>query len=552
MGSQMSGSLPPKGGDYEFSPEEQPFAPGSPYSPRHPALRRATYVALALLAGIGSTFPSALTTVNVGSISGSLGVYAVEASWLPAIYFAANASANLTLVKARAQFGIPAVTQTFLIASAASALLELLHPTLSTAVLARACNGMAAAGLVTLTVYYLLQVFPPKLRPLALVIGLGLPQLGTPLARLVPVELLASDRWFGMHLLELAVPLGLLAAAVAAPLPPSDRSRAFGPLDLVTIGLAVPAIFLICGILGLGRVVWWTDAPWLGWMLAATVPLFTLAWLVETSRARPLIQFGWLGTRDILRFAAVALLVRLALAEQTFGVVGLLTTGGLTNDQLRTLFAWVLVAMSAGIAAAALTLSERRVPWQVMTAALCIALGAWLDSGANNLTRPPQLYLSQALIGFGTTLFIGPALLFGVIRMLKRGPDYLVTIVVLFSLTQNVGALLGSAILGSYQTIQARAHAVALSADLSGADPAVANRLAAGAGSLAATLADPVQRAGQGAGLLGRAMTQEANILAFDDVFRAVALMALATAVYIAGLILVSTLRTRQAMGRPA
>ena len=52
----------------------------------------------------------------------------------------------------------------------------------------RATNGMAAAALITLSMYYLLQVFPPKLRPLALVIGMGMPQLGTPLARMIPIR----------------------------------------------------------------------------------------------------------------------------------------------------------------------------------------------------------------------------------------------------------------------------------------------------------------------------------------------------------------------------
>src|ERR1700688_4565996 len=445
---------------YQFAPDERPAFVGSPFSPRHPSWRRAIYACVALLTGVCSAFPNALVTVNVGSISGSLGLYVAQASWLPAIYVAMNASANLTLVKARTQFGVPTVTQALLIAYAAADLLQFMSPGLPSAVLIRAISGVTAACLTTLTVYYLMQVFSAKLRPLALVIGIGLTQLGTPLARMVPVELLAVDGWRGLHLIELGVATGLLAITLAFPLAPSDRSSVFRPLDLLTIALIIPAMLLLCGVLGLGRVEWWTDTPWLGWALAAAVALFALAGLMETHRAHPLIQFDWLSGADILRFGAVALFVRLALAEQTFGAVGLLTSGGLTNDQLRTLFAWVLVAMLAGIAAAAASLSERRLPWQIMTAALFIALGAWLDSGANNLTRPPQLYLSQALIGFGTTLFIGPALLFGVIRMLKRGPDYLVTIVVLFSLTQNVGALLGSAILGSYQTIQARAHAV--------------------------------------------------------------------------------------------
>jgi len=530
---------------YQFAPEERPIFAGSPFSPPHPGWRRAAYVGVALVTGISSTFGNALVTVNVGTISGSLGLYVAQASWLPAIYVAMNASANLTLVKARAQFGIPAVTCGLLIGYAATDLLQFAFPGLASALLMRAVNGMAAAGLVTLTVYYLIQAFPLKLRPLAAVIGIGLPQLGTPLARLVPVELLAADSWRGLHLIELAVALGVLALVLAFPLPPTERSRAFQPLDLLTIGLIMPAMLLLCGVLGLGRVVWWTDAPWLGWALAAAVPLFALAALVEMRRAHPLIQFGWLSSIDILRFGAIALLVRLALAEQTYGAVGLLTSGGLTNDQLRTLFTIVAVAMLAGILAAALTLSQRRLPWQVMVATLAIALGAWIDTDATNLTRPPQLYLSQALLGFGTTLFIGPALVYGLLRMFSRGADSLVSFVVLFSVTQNVGGLLGSAVLGTYQVIQARWHALALSEHLLASDPGIIDRLRIGAGAIAGVVADPIQRSAEGASLLARAVTQEANVLAYSDVFRVVSILALMSALYIAYLLLVRALRGR-------
>jgi hypothetical protein len=73
---------------------------------------------------------------------------------------------------------------------------------------------------------------------------------------------------------------------------------------------------------------------------------------------------------------------------------------------------------------------------------------AFIDSSATNVTRPPQLYLSQALIGFGTTLFVGPAILYGFLQIIQKGPKYLVSLVVLFSITQNVGALVGSACAG--------------------------------------------------------------------------------------------------------
>jgi hypothetical protein len=532
---------------YPFSAEERPLFPGSPYSPSHPPLRRIAYAGVGLLTGVASTFPNALVTVNVPNLAGELGVYVVQLSWLPAVYVAFNATANLSLVKARAQFGIPQVTHALMFTYLLAGLLQFVWPTFAAAVLIRAVNGVAAAALVTMSVYYFLQAFPAKLRPLALVCGVSLTQLGPALARTVPVELLAAGHWRGLHLIEVGVALAVLAVTDAVPLPPSDRSKQFEPLDVVTIALVVPAMLLLCGVLSEGRLLWWTDASWLGWALAAAVPLFAGAFLIEHNRARPLLQTRWIGTRDIVRFAAVALLVRLALAEQTYDAVGLLTSGGLTNDQLRVLFAIVAGAMVLGIVTAALTLSEQRLPYQVLTAALIIALAAWLDSHANNLTRPPQLYLSQALIGFGTTLFFGPTLVSGFLRMLSRGGDHFVTLVVLFSSTQNVGGLVGSALLGSYQTIAARAHAAALSEHLTGFDPQVAARIEGGAAALGGVIVDPLLRSAQGGGLLVQAMMGEANILAFNDTFRFVAALALLTAGYQSYIIVFNRIRQRRA-----
>jgi hypothetical protein len=390
---------------------------------------------------------------------------------------------------------------------------------------------------VTLTIYYLLQVFPAKIRPAALVAAIGFVQFGTPIARLFPVEMLACDHWRGLHLIEIGIALTTLTAIMVFPLPPSERTKVCTRFDMVTIALVVPAMVLLCGVIGTGRLVWWTDTPWQGWALLASVPLFAVAILIEAHRARPLLHLEWIGTANILRFAAVAILVRLALAEQTYGSVGLLSAGGLTNDQLRLLFLFVLIAMALGIVVAILTLSVERLRYQVMTAALIIAFGAFLDAHSTNLTRPEQLYLSQSLIGFGTTLFIGPGLVYGFLRMLERGPDYFVSFVVLFSITQNVGGLAGSALLGSYQVARLRAHAGALSEHLIGADPQVAARIQSGTGALSGTLTDPAQQGAQGAGLLAQALNREATILAFNDVFALVAMLALATALFLAYLI---------------
>ena len=534
---------------YRFSPDERPTLPGAPFTPRHTASRRAAYAAVGVVLAIASTFPNALVQVNVGTIAGSLGLNVAQASLLPAMYVAMNASANLALVKARAQFGIPAVAHGLMIVYAAVAVLQLVVPGLAASMLIRAVSGVFAGLLITLSIYYLMQAFPPERRLLGIVIGLGLVQVGSPLARQFPVELLAQNGWRVLHLLELSTALAVLALIAVARLPPVERTRAFEMADLVTIGLATAGLLLLCGVLGTGRVLWWTDTPVLGLALAASVLLFVLAWVLEIHRSRPLLQFAWLGRAEIVRFAVVALVVRFALAEQTYGSVGLLTSGGLTNDQLRTLFAIVAVAMLAGTATAAFTLSPQRVPWQIMIAALIIAVGAWMDAHSTNLTRPPQLYVSQALLGFGTTLFIGPALLSGLQRMLARGPDYFISIIVLFSVTQNVGGLVGSAALGTYQTIEAKSHAAALSEHLLGADPNVVERIQLGAAAVADVVADPAQRTGQGVSQLAQALAQEANVLAYNDVFLLVAIVALLGALYIGWPEFVSAIRRPQLAG---
>lgn len=530
--------------DHVFRPEERPLFVGSPFSPTHPAGRRLGYFATGTFLAVTSTFGNALSTVNTGSIAGPLGLYAAEAAALSAIYVAMNASANLSLVKARAQFGIPQVTGFLLGLYAFAGLVHFGITGFWAAMFVRAASGMAAAALITLGVYYLMQAFPPKAKPLGAVIGIGLSQLGTPLARLIPVDVLVDNGLWGLHALEVALALSSLALILALPLPPSERSAAFAPRDFVTIPLATAGMVLLCQVIGQGRALWWSDTPWLGVALAVAIVLLTAAFLNEIGRRDPLVHFEWIGTWGILRFAAVAIVLRLALAEQSYGAVGLLTLGGLNNDQLGTLFAVVALAMLLGIVAAALTLSERRLPWQVLVAALIIAAGAWLDSDATTLTRPAQLILSQALIGFGTTLFVGPALLYGFLNMIQRGGDHLVSFVVTFSVTQNVGGLMGSALLGSLQTIWARNASNALAADMLASDPQVAARIGGGGASLAAVLVDPAQRAVQGAGLLGQAMAREAAVIAFNDTFRFVAVLALTTAAFLFANILIA--RTRE------
>ncbi len=532
---------------YIFAPEERPLFPGAPYSPRLSAGSRCGYalsgVVLALASGLGN----ALITTNLYVIAGNMGLYVAEANLLLAIFVAFNATANLLLVKARIQFGIPACMHAILGALILGEGIALVYPSLGTTILARAISGVASGGLTTMGLYSFFQVFPARLRPMAVIVGFSLPQLAVPIARLVPVEAVALEHWAGVHRMELALALAAWALTTLLPLPPTDRTKVFQPLDALTIALALAAMLLGCTGLAFGRFYWWTDTPWLGWMFAGALLLLGLVFAVEDRRTQPLLQVRWFGTADVLLIAGISLVVRIALTEQTYAAVGLLSLGGLTNDQLHGLFAVVLLAMIGGIAVAAWLARPDRLLPMMLGSALVIALGAWLDTHATSDTRATQLYLSQSLLGIGTTLFLGPALLFGIARVLERGPTHLVSFVVLFSTTQNLGGLAGAALLGSIQTIRTRVHAEALADAMPVGNPLAGQRIAVDATQIAAQLPDAAAAAAQARARLGGALQTQANVLAFNDTFWVVTLLALGLAVFLAAVILVREGRRRRA-----
>ncbi len=101
-------------------------------------------------------------------------------------------------------------------------------------------------------------------------------------------------------------------------------------------------------------------------------------------------------------------------------------------------------------------------------------------------------------------------------------------------MTQNIGGIAGSALLGSYQILRAKYHATVLAGDIMASNPVVAGRIQEGAQLLAGVITDPTQRGVQGAGLLGQSLATQAAILGFNDSFRLVMFVALGAALFLA------------------
>jgi len=515
----------------QWQPHERPTLPGSASTPLHPPSRRIAYALVGIVVALTGGLSNALVTANLVYLQGTLGAYAAEMAWLPAAYVMTNMSANLVLVKFRQQFGLRLFTEIFLGLYAAIAFAHLFVHSLGSAIAVRAAHGLVGAALSSLGLYYMIQAFPAKHRLKAVVTGLGLTQLALPLARVFSTELLEFGEWRGLYLFELGLAVFAMACVFALKLPPGDRYRVFEKLDAASFVLFAAGSAGLAAVLSLGRVLWWTSTPWLGVVLAASIVLLCAAVAIEHNRKRPMLNTRWLASGDILRLALAVLLIRLVLSEQATGAIGFFQNIGLNNDQMHMLFWLMLLGATCGVLASALLIDPAHITEHLITAVAAIAVGCFLDARATSLTRPEQMYASQFLLAFGSTFFVAPAMVAGIGRVATQ-PGNLISFTVMFGMAQNMGGLLGSAFLGTLQVVRQKFHASQLMDHLVLTDPQVAARLQAYAGAYARVLPDTAARQTQAMRTLSGIVTREANVLAYNDVFLTIGLIAIATLIW--------------------
>ena len=512
----MTEAARPSGG-YVFKPHERPILAGSPATPDHPAERKAGYLLIGVYLAVLGGLQNGLLLANLPVLQGHLALTPVESGWVTVAYNMTNACMSILLFKLRQQFGI----QRFVRISIATLLLanfvQLFDAGYQIELVSRGISGIAASGLTTLGIYYLMQGLPAKARIAGVLIGLGLSQIALPLARAISPALIADGDI--THLFELQFALSLMASGLVfiLPLPPGDIEKAFEKLDLVTFPLLATGMGLMCAFLVQGRIQWWTS-PWLGLALVGAVVMIGAAFLIEHNRANPMLHTRWMTSKDIAIFAGTGALMRVLLSQQGFGAGGLLATVGMINDQLVTYY-WIITAATLiGLVVLIVRLDVTDLQRPLLVALGLIAVAAFIDTRAGLLSRPENFYWTQAMMAFAAIYFIGSAMMEGLLRALSQGMHYIVSFIAVFSLSQTVGGLAGVAGLAAFQTMRTKGHLMEIGSDLSVAAPPVAQAIQQSAAAYSGTLADPVLRQASGAGQLVQQAGRDAAILAFNGV----------------------------------
>jgi MFS family permease len=528
-----------------WEPHERPSLPGSPSTPLHPTHKRWLFAMVGMLVAITGGLGNALVIANLQYLQGALGATTAEMAWLPAAYVMTNVCMNLLLVKFRQQFGLRAFTEVFLVLYALVTFGHLFVNDLNSAIAVRAAHGMVGAALSSLGLYYMIQAFPAKWRLKSLVLGLGTAQLALPLARLFSEDLLQIAEWRGLYLFELGLALICLGCVFLLKLPPGDRFKTFEKLDFVTFAILASGVALLCAVLSLGRIDWWLEAPWIGVASACSLVLIMAGLAIEHNRANPMLMTRWLGSGTMIRLALAVILIRMVLSEQSTGAVGFMQMLNMSYQQMHTLYVVMLAGAISGLVVSALTINPAHLLMPLVISLALMATGSVMDSFSSNLTRPQNLYISQFLLGFGGTFFLGPTMVLGTKNVLAN-PRNLVSFSVMFGICQNLGGLIGAALLGTFQIVREKYHSSMIVEHLTLFDPRVAARVQSGGSAYGGIVADPELRNLMGIRSLATAATREANVMAYNDVFMLIAIVAILTMIwiFIRSLWLMSTTKT--------
>lgn len=526
-----------------------PLLPGSPANPDHPARRKIAYLMIGVLLGLVGGAQNGFLLANTTALQGEMGFTPVESGWISVAFYATYACMSMLLFRVRQEFGIQPFVRYAMVGLVAANLMQLLELGYSAELAARAVAGIAASGLSALSLYYLMQGLPAAARIGALVLGIGLAQTAFPLARAMSPYLLVDGDISRAFQLQFALSLVSLGAVYVLRLPPGYRTKTFEPLDLPSFALFMAGVTALLAFLIQGRIQWW-DTPWLGGALAMSILCLGACVLIERNRRRPMLDTRWLSSRAILALAITGAGVRILVSEQSFGASGLFSALGFGNEQLTGYFAVLAGATIAGSILSVVRLDPRDLTRPILFAIAIIAVAAFADTRTGIMSRPADLYLTQAAIGFAAVFAMGPVMMEGMLRALAAGPAYVVSFIAVFSLSQTLGGLAGVSALSAFHAIRLKTHLIDAGATLTAANPQLARELSQAAARFGATISDPALQQQAAAARIAREAGREAAVLAFNDVFFLIG--SLASLAFVAVLIpwVVNRLRGRNPLSK--
>ena len=323
------------------------------------------------------------------------------------------------------------------------------------------------------------------------------------------------------------VPVALAAAGLLliadGPRPVTTARR---PFDWIGFSLISVALFCFTYVLSQGSRWDWFEEPRILWLtVIGAAALLAFLGQQVMAKGQGLLDFTLFRSEDfsfafIVSFVAGAALFGSAFLIPSFAVSVLAFTPTDAGQLLLPSGALFIGALLI----AAFLMQARRVPpvATVPFGILMIMAAMWMLSGSTSESGADDMMAAILLRGFGLGfLFLSITLIaFSNLNDRNRASG-----IGLFNAGRQLGGLMGVAGLQTLIDHNVAANVAVLGASVTAGVPAVSERLTATTAMLAARGMDAVAAGRAATSLLGRAVTGQSTVIAFDTAFNAVALL---------------------------
>jgi DHA2 family multidrug resistance protein len=337
--------------------------------------------------------------------------------------------------------------------------------------------------------------------------------------------LIDTQSWAWIFFGVVPVALGATGLLLIAD-PPRAVTTARPPFDWVGFLLVSVALFCLTFVLSQGSRWRWFEEPRILWMsLVGVAALLAFLGQQVMTRGRGLLDFTVFRSNDF----SFAFIVSFVAGAALFGSAYLIPSFAVSVLSFTPTDAGQLLLPSGALFVGALLLAAflmqiRGVPpiATVPFGILMIMAAMWMLSGSTSESGAGDMMAAIMLRGFGLGfLFLSITLIaFSELSNRNRAAG-----IGLFNAGRQFGGLIGVAGLQTMIDHNIAANVTVLGASITAGAPAVSDRLTTMSAMLAARGMDTLAASRAAIGLLGRTVTGQSTVIAFDTAFAAIALL---------------------------
>lgn len=507
-----------KDNGYIFQPHELPLVFGSPAIPEHPLHRRIIYTITAILIAIAGSLQNGFVLANTTTIQGFYHLTAVEMGWVSAAYYMVYGVMSVFFFRFRQMLGPQIFIRIGWITLLASSLFQLIVSNFQMELIARTLHGISANACIVMSLFYAIQVPPRTKRPYALMSAFSFLQLGIPLAYMLTPWIMPNDNMQMIHYFELALALVTVSFIIANPIPPSILIRTFEWNDVASLFFLTIMVSCCAMFYTQVRIQWWGRA-WMFWPCVIGFCSLIAFIFLEYRRRNPILPLKWLLNKNILIFMLTGIGVRITLAEQTIGSVGLLQSLGYNLTEYHRLYIIIFCGGIFGLLLACYRFNPTDIQRPIISSLLLIGVASFIDGRATINSVPADFYISQAMVAFASVYLFGPMVMEGIMRTLSNSPFYIIGFACCFSSSQLIGSLFATAILDFFTKMRIQYHYNEIANAISLGDARISSYIATQTQQLAASIPDSVQQHAQAIAKLAQDAVTEATVQGYRDLF---------------------------------